>query len=139
MPTPTHGPIKAAFVARIRANPAIKAALSGVHEGFAPEKTSYPFLTYNLVSGPYDYDWGSVLLVALIDAFVFSRNPVEADNLDKDLTAWLSDQPLVVEGQDTLTVRRVASIPMPPDIDDEGKKVYQVGGTYEVWTDTKLS
>lgn len=136
MTTQTHAPVKRAFVARVRANGTIKAALiGGIHEGFAPEKASYPFLVWNLVAAPYEYNWGDVTLISQIDAFVFSRNPVEANNLDADLAAHLSDQALSVEGQTTLLCRRMATVPTPPDVDDEGEKVYQVGGTYEIWTD----
>lgn len=136
MTFPTHSPIKRAFVTRVRANGTLKAAFTGgIHEGFAPEKAEYPFCVYNLVAGPYEYNWGDLTLIGMVDAFVFSRNPVEANNLDADLAGQLSDQSFPVEGQTTLMCRRVATIPIPPDIDDEGEKVYQVGGTYEIWTD----
>jgi hypothetical protein len=139
-PTPTHGPILQAFVRRVRANDELYGRLTGgIHQGFAPEKFKYPIAIYNLVFGPYDYQWGSVTLIAGIDLFVFSRNPVEADNFDQELAGWLSDQPLPVEGQATLYCRRVATVPSPPDVDDEGEKVYQVGGTYEIWTDVSLT
>jgi hypothetical protein len=131
--TPTHAPIKWAFVERVRASSAY-ATLTGVHEGFAPEKKPYPFLVYNLVAGPYEYNWGDETLIAMIDATVFSRNSVQADNLDAELTAALSDQPFPVEGQTSLLCRRMATIPNPPDIDNEGEKVYGAGGTYEIWT-----
>jgi len=130
----THGPIKQAFVARVRANATIKAALTGIHEGFAPEKADYPFLTYSLVAGPYEYNWGDVTLIAQIDATVYSRNPVEADNLDQALATWLSDQSFPVTGQTTLLCRRTTTLPLSPDQDDEGEKVYPAGGTYEIWT-----
>ncbi len=140
LPTPTHAPITTAFVRRVRANASLYDRLiGGIHEGFAPEKFKYPFVVYNLVFGPYDYNWGDVTLIAGIDAFVFSRNSVEADNLDAELAAWVSDQPLPVEGQETLYCRRVATVPTSPDVDDENEKVYQVGGSYEIWTDVKLT
>lgn len=137
--TPTHSQIEQAFVARIRANSSIRADLTGgIHEGFAPEKASYPFLVWNLVAGPYDYGWGDVTLGSLIDAFVFSRSKVQADNLDQAIAAWVSDKDFPVTGQRTLICRRVATVPMPPDVDAEGEKVYQVGGTYLIETDVRL-
>lgn len=140
MTTPTHDPIRQALVRRIRANGDLYGRLvGGIHEGFAPEKTKYPFAVYNLVAAPYDYDWTSVTLDAIFDLFVFSRDPVEASNLDTELAGWLSDQPLPVEGQSTLLCRRTATVPMPPDMDDEGQKVYQRGGTYHVETDAPTS
>lgn len=135
--TPTHSQIEQAFVARVRASPSY-ADLSGIYEGFAPEKATYPFATYSNVSSPYDYNWGDVTLVATFDLFVFSRNKVEADNLDQAITAWVSDKDLTVTGQRTLICRRMATVPMPPDIDAEGHKVYQVGGTYLIETDVRL-
>jgi hypothetical protein len=139
LPTPTHGPILQALVRRIRANDELYGRLiGGIHQGFAPEKFKYPIAVYNFVFGPYDYQWGSLTLIAGIDLFVFSRNSVEADNLDTALAGWLSDQPLPVEGQTTLYCRRVATVPSPPDVDDEGEKVYQSGGTYEIWTDAPI-
>lgn len=133
MTAATHAPIKWAFVAKIRAG-SVYGTLTGVHEGFAPEKIEYPFLVYNLVAGPYEYNWGDVTLIAQIDATIFSRNSVEADNLDAALTVELSDQPFPVVGQTSLLCRRVATIPNPPDEDNEGEKVYGAGGTYEIWT-----
>ena len=129
----THAPIKWALVARIRAS-STYATLTGVHEGFAPEKADYPFAVFNLVAAPYDYDWSGATLIALLDLTAYSRNSVEADNLDLALTAWLNDQSYPVDGQTTLLCRRVATIPNPPDFDNEGEKVYGAGGTYEVWT-----
>lgn len=136
--TPTHSQIEQAFVARIRAKAEINDPIAGIYEGFAPEKADYPFLVYNLVSAPYDYGWGDVTLLAQIDLFAFSRNKVQADNLDQAIAAWVSDKDLSVNGQRTLICRRMATVPMPPDIDAEGKKVYQVGGTYLIETDVRL-
>jgi hypothetical protein len=46
----------------------------------------------------------------------------------------LQNAALSVTGQTTLICRRVADVVIPPDLDGEGKKIYQVGGTYEIWT-----
>jgi hypothetical protein len=51
----------------------------------------------------------------------------------------MSDHPLPVDGQRDLLCRRQATLPTPPDIDNEGKKVYQAGGSYEIWTDVPLT
>lgn len=139
MSTPTHHPITNALVARIREAP-LYDDLTGIYQGYAPEKASYPFAVYNLVAAPYDYlfDDDDVTLIAFVDVSVFSRNPVEAENLDAAIAAWLSDQPLSVEGQSTLLCRRVATIPPDTDQDDEGHKVYQWGGTYEIQTNAPM-
>lgn len=140
MSTPTHDPILQALVRRVRLNAALYARLvGGIHEGFAPGKAKYPFAVYNLVAAPYEWDWSSVTLTAIFDLFVFSRDPVEAGNLDAELAAWIGDQPFPVEGQITLLCRRVATVPMPPDVDVEQMKVYQRGGTYQIETDVSTS
>jgi hypothetical protein len=136
--TQTHHPITNAFVARIRATgrPPALDALTGIFQGVAPEKTEYPFCTYTLVAGAYDFTFDdSPTLIALIDATVFSRNPVQAEDLDAAISGWISDQPMPVDGQSTLLCRRVATIPTSPDVDDEGKPIFAWGGTYEVHTD----
>jgi hypothetical protein len=133
----THHNITNAIVARYRAvgRPVALEALTSFYQGVAPEKAVYPFATYNLVTGAYDYLFGAdVTLIALVDISVFSRSSVEAENLDAVLAGWISDQPLSVQDQSTLLCRRVATIPASPDVDDEGKIIYQWGGTYEVHT-----
>ena len=132
MPT-TSAPIFQALVQRVRTDNTLKAA--GVHEGVAPQRTPYPFLVYNQQAGDYEYDTTKVKIEASFSFFVFSRNQVEAHNLDQLVMNVLQDAPLSVSGQSTLFCRRVMDVPIPPDIDEEGKKIFQVGGLYEVWTD----
>lgn len=137
MTTPTHDPIERAWRSRLEQLPEWDLLKGGLHEGFAPEKTPYPFAIWNLVFAPYDYDFDGaarVLLIAGIDCSVFSRNPVEAKALDAAIAAWMGDMPLPVEGQRDLLCRRTATLPTPPDLDDDAKKVYQRGGSYEIWT-----
>lgn len=148
----TSAPIKQAFVATLRANNTLRTdsttdpkyrALSGFYEGVAPRKTAYPFLVYNLVAAPYDYDWTGLMILTAMDAFIFSENSVEANNLDALVFATIQDVDLLsilpsgVTGQTTLICRRVADI-SSDDVDEEGKKVYQVGGTYLIWTNQTL-
>ena len=136
--TQTHHPITNAIVARLRlgGRPAAMDALTGIYQGVAPEKAEYPFAVYNFAAGAYEYLFGTdTTLIALVDISVFSRNPVDAEDIDAAIAGWLSDQPLPVTGQTTLLCRRVATIPASPDVDDEGKTVFQWGGTYEVQTD----
>jgi hypothetical protein len=114
--------------------------LSGkfTHEGFAPEKTAYPFVTYQQwPSTPIVYTWGSKMLLARFDVKTWSPNSVEANNLDALCAAVLDEAQLSVAGQSTLICRRVADL-RSPDVDEEGIKVYSVGGTYEIWTDQPL-
>lgn len=133
--TQTHHPITNAVVTRIRAG-SFYSQLTGIYQGFAPEKAKYPFATYSLAAGAYDYLFGTdTTLIAIVDVTVFSKDPVEAEDLDRAIAGWLSDQPFPVEGQTTLLCRRIGTVPTAPDVDDEGNIVYAWGGTYEIQTD----
>jgi len=134
----TVAPVKQALVQTLRAAPALKAALiGGIHEGVAAQSTKYPFLTYQVHYAPYDYLWGSVMHYVGIDVFVWATNSVEANNLDALVAAALHDASLSVSEQSTLICRRVSDLSLQ-DVDEEGKRIYQVGGTYEIWTDQPL-
>jgi len=131
-------PIRQALVQQLRSNAALKAALSGdIHEGFAPVTTKRPFLVYNLMSGIHGYLWGSVVTEAGFGVFVFAENSVDAHNIDALVLTTLHDAELQVNGQSTLICRRISSTTLA-GADDEGKKIYQVGGIYEIWTDQPL-
>lgn len=128
-------PIKRALVVRLRSNATLKAALpGGIHESFSPEQVPYPFLTYQLIYSPIRRQWDGQQYVAGFDIKVFSEDSVEANNIDALILNMLDDAALVVEGQSTLLCQRVGDISIP-DVDQEGHKVYVVGGTYEVMTD----
>lgn len=113
----------------------MSAIAGGIHEGIAPRKVRYPFIVYQLVAAPYLYDWTGVMLKTTFDVWVYAENPVDANNIDALINAALAEAALAVDGQDTLLCRRVADLPTGPDIDSEGKRIYQVGGSYSVWTD----
>jgi hypothetical protein len=116
----------------------VSTVTGGFHDRFAPEKAKYPLVIGTLHPAPYEYTWGSVMVIAELDLFAFSENRVDASNADRLLAARMHDAALAVEGQSTLICRRVRDLPMPPDLDLEGRKVYQIGGTYEVWTDQPI-
>ena len=131
-------PIRQAFVQTLRSDLALKALLpGGFHEGFAPVGTTRPLLTYQVVYAPVEYIWGSAITEIGIQVFVFAENSVDAHNIDALVLADLHDAELVVSGQSTLICRRVSSTALPGE-DEEGKKIYQVGGTYEIWVDQPL-
>jgi hypothetical protein len=139
MAASTSAPIKRAIVQKLRATPAIVSAINGgIHETIAPRKVKYPFIVYDLIASPYDYLWGSVMLKPMFDVFVFAENPVEANNLDALIAGALNEAELSVDGQTTLLCRRVADTPTGPDVDAEGKRIYQIGATYSIWTDQSL-
>lgn len=138
MPYTRSSNITRALVQFMRAQTGLYATLTGgIHKGVAPEKTAYPFGAYTVVAAPYEDDFGGdtrIILVA-VDVVFYSRNPVEADNFDQSWTEVLDGAELTVEGQTTLICRRTHDLDLPPERDEEGKKVYPVGGTYEIWTD----
>lgn len=136
-------PIHAALTHALRHDPTGPASFpfensKWLHEGFAPEKVPYPFVTATpFPNSPFSYTWGSVMVLARYDVVACSRNPVEAENLDGLIATALNDRALQVAGQSTLICRRVADL-RNQDVDDEGKKVYLIGGTYEIVTDQPL-
>lgn len=135
MPYLTSQNIWRALVAILRADVSLKAALSGgIHEELAPEPTPYPFLTWLQVAAPNEDDWTSRMIIGAFDAVVYSSNPVQASNLDQSVATVLEGATLTVTGQTTLIVRRLGSL-RSTDTDAEGKKIYGVGGSYEIWTD----
>lgn len=135
----TSAPIKQSVVAALRGNASLKAALiGGLHEGFAPAKEKYPLATYNLVTAPYIDLWGSRMIIALLDVFVYAENPVVAENTDQLVLETLDGAILTVAAQNLLICRRVADLPGQSSETAEGRKLYQIGGSYEIWTDQPL-
>lgn len=134
---PTSGPLKQALYRAMKDNNSIDAAaVGGIHEGFNnSDEIKYPFVTYQLVSGPLTRTWGAVILAASFDIVVRGPNPVEVNSLDALITDELDGSELSVTGLSTLIVRREEELPLPPDRNAEGKKVYANGATYSFWVD----
>ncbi len=139
MATSTVAPVKRAVVQKLRASPSYMSAIAGgIHEGIAPRKVKYPFSVYQIVASSYEYDWTGMMIKALMDISTYAVNPVDANNIDALICAALNEAELSVDGQTSLLCRRVADLPTGPDVDSEGKRIYQVGGTYSIWTDQRL-
>lgn len=135
----TSAPVKRAVVQALRASPSLVAAIAGgIHEGIAPRKVRYPFIVYQLVAAPYSRQWGGVILETMFDVMVFAENPVDANNIDALITAALNEAVLTMDEQDNMLCHRVADLPTGPDVDGEGKRIYQVGGTYSIWAHQSL-
>lgn len=136
-------PIHSALMHALRHDPAGPASFpfensKWLHEDFAPENVPYPLVTATpFPTNPRNYLWGSMMILVRYDVVAISRNSVEAENLDALIATALDDRALQVAGQSTLICRRVADL-RSSDVDDEGKKVYLIGGTYEVVTDQPL-
>ena len=130
-------PIKQALVKALRANATLKTAISNeIHEAISPEGTSYPHLIYQFVYSPRNFYWGGQIIRAGVDVWVFSKDQVEAHNLDQLVINAVDGITLDLgsSGQTSLYSRRVADL-SSAFIDDEGTKVYQIGGTFDLWTD----
>jgi hypothetical protein len=124
-----------AFVAQLRSNATLRAALTGgIHEGIAADAAPYPLLVWMpVVPGVKEDTWNSRIIVALGDAVVVSRSSVEANNLDQLVLETLDEASLGVIGQSSLICHRVADIRLT-DSDEEGRRLYRAGGSYEIWT-----
>ena len=131
----SSAPIWRALVARIRSNATLKAAIvGGIHEVISPEPVPiFPMVIYVPVVAPYEDDWGGRMIEAVVDVTAWSRSQVEANNLDQSLLEQLDAAELTPTGQTALICRRISDI-RSVDVDEEGMKVYGVGGTYEIWT-----
>ena len=139
MATTTVAPVKRAVVQKLRASsPLVAAIVGGIHEAVAPRKVRYPFIVYQIVASSYEYDWTGMQIHALMDVSTYAVNPVDANNIDALIAGALNDAALTVDGQTSLLCRRVGDLPTGPDVDSEGKRIYQVGGTYSIWTDQSL-
>lgn len=139
----TEANISRALVQTLRANNSgfvaatLNGKLNGVHEGIAPKGAEYPFLTYDLVYAPNDDDWSNRTIRAGFYVSAWSENQVEASNLDALISDALEDRLEPVEGQTILYCRRIAGMRFP-EVDAEGKRIYRVGATYQIWTDQPL-
>lgn len=139
MVTTTVAPVKRAVVQKLRASaPLMSVIVGGIHEAVAPRKVKYPFIVYQVVASPYIYQWDGMQIHVTMDVFTFAVNPVDANNIDALISEALDEAALEIDEQTTLYCRRVADLPTGPDVDSEGKRIYQVGGSYMIWTDQSL-
>lgn len=124
-----------ALVAQLRSNASLRTALTGgIHEGLAPENVRYPYIVWEpVVPGVKEDTWNTRMLISLADVFVISRSSVEASNLDQSVLETLDGAPLSVSGQATLICHRVSDH-RSVDQDEEGRLVYRIGGSYEIFT-----
>lgn len=132
----TVAPVKRAIVRTMRASaPLVAAIVGGINEGMAPRKVRYPFVVYQLVSSVREHQFDGQQIKSVWDISIYAENPVDANNVDALVQTALNDQDIAVDGQTTMLCRRVADLPTGPDIDSEGRRIWQAGGSYSVWTD----
>jgi len=132
----TVAPVKRAIVQAMRASAPLGAAIAGgINEGMAPRRVRYPFVVYQLVSSVREHQFDGQQIHSAWDISVYAENPVDANTVDALIITALDDQDIAVDGQTTMLCRRVADLPTGPDVDSEGRRIWQAGGTYSVWTD----
>jgi hypothetical protein len=126
-------PIVQALVQTIRANLTLKAAVDGLHESVAPKGTTYPFLTYDMVSAVYDDDMSGRIIRASFDVWAWARDQVQASDIDQMVFATLENSLGTVSGQSVMYCRRTEGLRIT-EIDESGNRIYRRGGTYLIWT-----
>jgi hypothetical protein len=94
--------------------------LKGVFPGFAPEKVDYPFAVYVRLAAPIEDDWTNRMYVAAYQVAVFSRNEVDAKELDQSIADALEGAQLTIDGMSSLICTRVADLPTGVELDAKG-------------------
>ena len=131
----TTANIKRAIVQTLRTSaPLVAASSGGIHWRKAPRKVAYPFLVVSRVAAPIKRDWDQLEYRTVWDVMAYADNSVEAEQLDTLAGEALNEAELTVDGQTTLLCQRSADIDGDADIDDEGRQIFQIGGSYRIWT-----
>jgi hypothetical protein len=124
--------VRQAILRRLRANLVLAASLPGDwSEGFAPQTTNYPLGVVSLIPSPSNYDWSGVVHDLYVDVAVFAEDQGDAASIDQLAFTTLQDASLAVTGLTSLSCRRISNFSLQ-DVDQEGKAIYEPGGTYEV-------
>lgn len=132
----TPAPVKRGLVRKLRQSGSVTAAIvGGIHQYFAPAKARYPHITYQVITAPVARTMGSVGQRVLVDVYAWAENAVEAENLDALIAAALEDAQLDLDEQNQILCQRVGATPTGKTTDGRGRQLYQIGSTYEIWTD----
>lgn len=131
----TSAQIKKAIVRKLRtSSQLVSASTGGIHWRVAPAKVAYPFVVVSRVAAPWKRDWDQQEIRSLWDVMTYAENSVEAENLDALVGEALNEAELTVDGQTQLLCQRVADIDGDDDTDEEGKRIFQIGSSYRIWT-----
>lgn len=133
------GPVKQALVRALRDNLTLKAMVGadGINEGTNPRNSAYPYIIYNVVYATREWDGTNVSLITEVDVWSISGDQIEAHTLDQLVADALEEKVLefdVSSGQTSLLCRRIGDL-SSVDLDGAGKKIYQMGGLYRIWSD----
>lgn len=127
-------PVRQAMLRALRSNLVLATQLTGDwSEGAAPPSVEYPLGVYALVPSPSNYDWSGVVHDLLVDVVVFERDQGDAASLAQFVFATLQDARLDLEatGLTSLGCRRTGIISLQ-DVDDQGKAIFEMGGTWRI-------
>lgn len=125
-------PVRQALIRALRANLVLSAELTGDwSEGAAPPTVNYPLGVIALVPSPGLYDWSGVVWDLLVDIVIFARDQDQAARLDQLAFSTLQDTLLAVTGLTSLGCRRTGILSLQ-DVDDQGKAIFEVGGTWRI-------
>jgi hypothetical protein len=132
MITAVWPPIRRAIIRALRANLDLVAVLPGDwSEGVAPQGTTMPYGTISLVPAPILYDWTGRVHELFVDVVIFAESQGDAARIDQLVLATLQDAKLQVPDLTVLTVRRTGDFALV-DVNPEGKRIFESGGTYLV-------
>lgn len=130
----TFQPVARALVSTLRLNATLKTAITGFYEAIAPVDAGFPYLTYDLYGSTSKWDFSnSAIYKPKFMVLIWSDDQVQARTLDQLVNETLWDADLGLEQQSTLLCRRTKDISRVRDA-GQGKRVYQVGGLYTIWT-----
>jgi hypothetical protein len=142
--------IRRSLVRTLRASADVKSATpGGQHEEIAPQGVTQDFLTYRLVTAPYDDDWSNRTIRSWWDVEITSEDQVRASTADSLVMNVLEDSLLPIEVADEseppemitqqtiLYCRRVVDL-RDKEITEDRRTLYRIGGTYSIWTDQPL-
>ena len=134
MPLVTPWPsVRQALIQRLRSNLVLEAELLGDQwgSGFDPQDAQYLLGVLSLHYDPVMYDWSGQVALVGVDVLVFSKTVGEASRLAQLAYTSLNDVRLDVSGQTSLSCRFMSGISIP-NVDKEGKAIYEEGGIYEI-------
>lgn len=129
---PPWPPIRQALIRQLRSNLVLAEGLLGDwSSGQAPQGTKYPRGVISLHYAPSLYDWTGRVVPVGVDVLIWADDEAQASSLYQLAFTTLQDARLTMAGQTSLSCRATSDISLP-DVNEEGKSVYSVGGVFEI-------
>lgn len=139
MATTGVAPVKQALVRALRDNSSLTDLVGsdGINEGVEPRKSGYPYVIYSVIYSRRDWDGTNMTLITEMDVWSISDSQVQAHTLDQLVADALEFKVLNIgdiSEQISLNCQRIGDL-SSVDLDGEGNRVFQMGGSYRIWTD----